>query len=343
MYPNNADLFALDANGNPIPNVPHFDLTSPTANQIRNLSNYIYSTNNYAPTKLNSHGLYLQDQITYKKWQVLLSLRREYYNDLLNFGTESEEEVTQSVWLPRAGLVYSLNNNVNLYGTYVAGYQPQSASAINDPLAGGPFDPLESNMIEFGAKTDWIEGRLGVSVAVYDLTQTGTLFPANDVNNPELLRQIGEEQSRGIEFDVTGRISSNWSIVASAAYIKATITESDEEAEIGRQKPNTPSATGNIWTKYVIDNGPLTGLGFGLGANFVSERFGSIVFDQNNVPTFPSYEIINAGLYYTADKFQIQVNLNNVFDQTHWVGGYDYIRAFPGSPRAVLTTVSYTF
>ena len=35
--------------------------------------------------------------------------------------------------------------------------------------------------------------------------------------------------------------------------------------------------------------------------------------------------------------------VNNIFDKTHWVGGYDFIRAFPGAPRNVMTTVSYTF
>ena len=41
--------------------------------------------------------------------------------------------------------------------------------------------------------------------------------------------------------------------------------------------------------------------------------------------------------------FQIQFNLNNILDKTYWVGGYDYLRLFPGAPRNWLTTVAYTF
>ncbi|NJO86873.1 MAG: TonB-dependent receptor, partial [Lewinella sp.] len=224
--------------------------------QIRNLSAYLYGTDLFPQSKLSSHGIYLQNQLQYGKWQLLLSLRREFFNDIVNFRLADEETVSQTAWLPRAGLVYTLNPNINLYGTYVQGYQPQTASVINDPNAGGPFAPLESQLLEIGAKTEWLEGRLGISLAIYNLTQTGTLFPANDPAFPDLLRQIGEERSRGFEFDLTGRLSANWSLVMSYAYTDAEITASNDVAEIGRQKPNAPAHTGNVWTKYVINKGP---------------------------------------------------------------------------------------
>ena len=146
----------------------------------------------------------------------------------------------------------------------------------------------------------------------------------------------------GVELDIAGKITDNWSIVASYSYNNAEITESEDESEIGRQKPNAPEHTGNIWTKYIFNEGALKGIGFGLGANFVTERFGSIV--RTDVPPlFPGYELVDAAVYYKVDKFQVQLNINNVFDQTHWVGGYDFIRAFPGAPRNVMTTISYTF
>jgi iron complex outermembrane receptor protein len=83
-------------------------------------------------------------------------------------------------------------------------------------------------------------------------------------------------------------------------------------------------------------------LGIGFGYNYVSDRFGSIVSsDQPDV--FPAYGIVDAALYYKLDKVQFQINVNNVFNDIHWVGGYDVLRAFPGAPRNILTTVSYTF
>ncbi|MEM1136693.1 MAG: TonB-dependent receptor, partial [Bacteroidota bacterium] len=341
--PENAEAFALDAEGNPIPNVPHFDLTDPFANRIRDMSDYIYNRNRVFPqSKLHSHGIYIQNQATLGKVQLLLGLRREYFVDVLNFKADNEDDVTQNAWIPRVGLVYTFSPNINFYGTWVKGYQPQTASVINDPNAGGPFDPLIGELFEVGAKSDWFEGRLSATLAIYHLTENGALYNANNIENPDLQVQIGEEVSQGVELDLAGSITDNWSIVASYAFNDAVITESDEVAEIDRQKPNAPRHTGNVWTKYIINRGSLKGIGFGFGANFVSERFGSLG-NVANPPVFPNYQVVDAALYYKLEKFQIQVNLNNVFNETHWVGGYDFIRAFPGAPRNVLTTVSYTF
>ncbi|TRX58410.1 TonB-dependent receptor [Fulvivirga sp. M361] len=340
--PDNATAYALDSDGNPVPNVPHFDLTDPTANRLRDMSDYIYQTNLFPQSRLRTHGIYLQNQITLGDLQLLLGLRQEYFYDELNYKTENEEFVTQSALIPRLGMVYSLSSRVNVYATYTEGYQPQTASIINDPNAGGPFDPLTSNLIEIGTKTNWFDGRLNATLAFYRLVQQGELYSANDPSNPDLQVQIGEEEAKGIELDIIGRITENWSVIASYSYNDAVITESDDESEVGRQKPNAPEHTGNIWTKYVIDQGMFKGIGIGLGANFVTERFGSIV-RTDNPPLFPGYELVDAAIYYQVDKFQIQVNVNNIFDKTHWVGGYDFIRAFPGAPRNVMTTVSYTF
>jgi hypothetical protein len=49
--------------------------------------------------------------------------------------------------------------------------------------------------------------------------------------------------------------------------------------------------------------------------------------------SFPAYSLLNAALYYQFEKFSVQVNVNNLTNKTHWVGGYDYLRLFPGAPR----------
>lgn len=183
--PANRELYALDADGNPIPVVPHFDLTDPYGNQLRDISKYIYSNRSFPQSSLYSHGVYVQEQMKIGKLRVLLGLRQEYYTDLLNYKTDSEEKVTQDALIPRVGVVYSLTPNINLYGTYVQGYQPQTATVINNPEAGGPFDPLTSELKEVGVKSDWFEGRLSATMAFYYLTEKGALYNANSPGNPD--------------------------------------------------------------------------------------------------------------------------------------------------------------
>ncbi|MFN4147782.1 MAG: TonB-dependent siderophore receptor, partial [Runella sp.] len=339
----NRTRYLLDANGNPVPNVPHIDLTNPDPYALRDMTKYFYTTRLFPQSFFSTQGFYVQDQIKWNRLHLLLGFRQDHFTDLVNYKTKDEAKVRQKAFIPRVGLVYSLNNHINAYATYVGGYQPQDATRINNPNAGGPFDPLVSSLIEGGFKSEWFDKRLNVNIAAYNLTQKGTLYNAGDTQNPDRLVQIGEEISKGIEIDVIGQIATNWNLVLNYAYNKATITQSRNEAEIGRQKPNAPLQQGNLWTKYVIGRGMFSGLGFGMGTNFQTTFLGSIVPAGQTPKEFPAYQLVNAAVYYRISKLQVQLNINNLANKTHWVGGYDYLRAFPGAPRTILATVAYTF
>lgn len=340
--PNNAANYILDSNGNPATNVAHFDLTSPIANGLQDMSKYIYNRVTYNQYLQESHGVYVQNQSEIGDFKLLLGLRQEYFKDYLDYNSPSEQQIEQKALLPRVGLVYTLNPSINFYGTWVQGYQPQDGASVINPDAGGPFDPLTSEMIELGAKTEWFQKRLSATLSFYQILEQGGLYNANDPNNPERLVQLGEEESKGIEFNLTGNILPNWSVVAGYAFNDAKITQADDESIIGRQKPNAPKNTANVWSKYIFEQGSFKGLGIGFGYNYVSDRFGSIVTSAQP-DIFQAYGIIDAAVYYKLDKVQFQVNVNNLTNQIHWVGGYDVLRAFPGAPRNIMTTVSYTF
>lgn len=341
----NKDLFLLDENGNPVPNVPHFNLETSDF-IIGNTSNYFTTSTTIAPTRYHAHGIYIQDQIKYNKFQLLLGLRQEFYSDYLNYNQKEEEKVEQRALIPRVGIVYSLTPKINLYGTYVEGFQPQGAGIVGDPqIYGGPFDPKTSNMFEVGMKSDWFNKRLTTNIAFYRIEQNNLLVNANGKNNPELLEQRGQELGKGIEIDIIGNILPNLSVTANYAINKTEVTESDNEVLIGRIKENAPRHQGGFWAKYIVDDGKLRGIGLAIGANFVTERNTNYdedyTLDQQLV--LPGYAVFDAALSYEVNKFKISMNVYNLLDKTHWVGGYSYTRLYPGSPRNYLTTVAYKF
>lgn len=321
----------------PVPNVAHFDLTAASPYALQDMSKYFYTRTNFDPTFNALHGLYVQDQISIGKFQALLGIRYERFTDKIDYLKTTEKNVTQEALIPRLGLVYNLNKHINLYATFAKGYNPQTASTIANPNAGGPFDPLYSELMELGAKSEWFDKKLAITTSVYRIQLRNVLYNAGVAGQPDLLRQIGKEEAKGFEFEVAGQINPNWNLITTYAYNDATIAESPVKTEVGRQKPNAPKHQGSVWTKYVVAKGALEGLGFGAGANFVTERNVSL----NATQTLPGYAIANLAVYYRVNKFQIQVNLNNVLNKTYWVGGYDYLRLFPGAPRNFLTTISY--
>lgn len=338
--PNNKSAYLLDSKGNPVPNVAHFDLANPSSSQqLKDMSKYFYAARPFDPSYYSLYGIYVQDHIKWGSFQALIGMRYDEYIDRENYKKDAEKKVKQHSFLPRFGLTYTMNQNVNLYGTYVKGYNPQTASSLSNPNAGGPFNPLESNMIEFGGKSSWFNEKLFVTVALFKIEQKNTLYSANDPLNTDLMRAVGKEESEGIEIDVNGNITRDWSISVAYSFNEANITDSPLTNEVGRQKPNTPKHQGNLWTRYNFTYGALKDFGIGFGSNFVTNRNLSISETQ----TIPCYTLFNAALYYNINKFKIQVNANNLANKTYWVGGYDYIRLFPGAPSNWLLTLGYSF
>ncbi|MFT4568407.1 MAG: iron complex outermembrane receptor protein [Saprospiraceae bacterium] len=319
-------------NGQPKPNIPHFDLENP-AYVIGFESNYILSSRELSPTRFYTNGIYIQDQIKWKNLQVLVGLRQEYYNDVTNYKNEDEVAVQQNKLLPRLGLVYSISKSINLYATGTQSFQPQNPSRL-DEASGGPFDPMTGQMFEVGAKGSFFKNRLSANLAVYNIDNKNIL-----IRDPQtgLFVQRGAERSRGFELDVNGRIGANLSITANYAHNKATIEEDDNEELIGLQKENAPLHAGGFFINYAFQE-KLDGLNFNFGADFVSERN---TFEQEL--QLPSYTIFDAGISYRMNKVKIALTFNNLFDKTHWTGGYSYVRLFPGAPRNYLLSIGYTF
>lgn len=335
--PANRDAYLIVDN-QPVPNVPHFDLVNPDYS-ISEISGYFNVSSAQAVTKYYVNGMYIQDQIGWGKFQALVAFRQEYYVDILNYETPDAEKVEQQAFIPRLGLVYTPIEPISFYATYAQGYQPQGAGTIGDPERfGGPFDPLTSTMYEGGAKAELVNKLLSINLAIYHIELNNILINANDPQNPDLLRQLGQQQSRGIEIDINGQVLPNLSITANFAINKTFITESADEEEIGDILPNAPRNQGGIWAKYSFTTPALRGIGVALGANYVSSRT-----TFSDILTLPSYVVADAALYYAVDRFKLSVNVNNIFDKTHWVGGYDFNRLFPGVPRNFLIGVGYTF
>jgi len=329
--------FILNANGNPVPNIPHFDLENPNY-KLAYANDYILGSSSIAEQKYTSIGYYIQDQIKWGKLQVLLGGRYNKFTEYLNYNTKDQKVVAYSKFIPRVGLVYSATDNINLYGTYTESFEPQSSRVIGEKT-NGPFDPLVANMVEVGVKAAFFNNKLEANLAVYTILQENELVtdPSDDLR----LLQLGETSAKGVELDVVGRVNANFSVIANYAFniSKFETTPADSDFKKGEIRPNAPKHQGGIFAKYKFINNALKGISLNAGTNFVSERNSA----NGSELKFPSYIVSDIGASYEVDKFVLRLTVNNVFDKTHWVGGYSYHRMFPGAPKNYLLSVGYTF
>ena len=330
----------------PTTNVPVFDLYDPIAgNAYKDISKYIWKQNTLNPYEEYSHGIYVQEQIDISIVKLLIGLRQEWFTETLNKETTKEISRQTSAFIPRVGLVVEASENINLYSTWVKGFQPQGANIQSDPdRYGGPFDYMKSELYEVGLKTEWFNKRLSATLAIFKITQENSLEQSPKAGKADWRVPVDEE-SNGFELDVAGQILPNFSVVANYAYTDARIVKLKEEGaikDLNVQRPSTPRHAANLWTKYIFENGSLKGLGAGIGVSYASERLGQ-VGRRATAASYPDYTLLNAVLYYKVKDVQLQLNVNNVLNRTYWISGYDNLRNFPGAPRNINASVIYRF
>lgn len=330
----------------PTTNVPVFDLYDPIAgNAYKDISKYIWKQNTLNPYEEYSHGVYVQEQIDISIVKLLIGLRQEWFTETLNKETTKEISRQTSAFIPRVGLVVEASENINLYSTWVKGFQPQGANIQSDPdRYGGPFDYMKSELYEVGLKTEWFNKRLSATLAVFKITQENSLEQSPKAGKADWRVPVDEE-SNGFELDVAGQILPNFSVVANYAYTDARIVKLKEEGaikDLNVQRPSTPRHAANLWTKYIFENGSLKGLGAGIGVSYASERLGQ-VGRRATAASYPDYTLLNTVLYYKVKDVQLQLNVNNVLNRTYWISGYDNLRNFPGAPRNINASVTYRF
>ena len=324
-------------------NVGNIDLANPVYHLNRDPETYVanWFSEPYAdhPLRRYSYGAYVQDRISLNRLALLLGLRHEWYHDRLVVEGDAFEHVRQTALIPRVGAVYGITDWSNLYVTYTLGFQPQSATIIQQPERyGGPFDPETSALVEAGAKNTLLGGRLLATVALYQITKQNVLVNANVPSEPDLLEQRGEVRSRGVELDVVGSVTPDLQVTANYALNEAKVTESDDPSEVGRINENAPRHQGGAWAKYTVRGGALAGVSFGAGVRFVSERN---TLEQGL--QLPAYTVFDASASYSVNQFVVTAYFDNLFDETYWVGGYNYGRIYPGAPRTFRIKVGYTF
>ncbi|WP_138500709.1 TonB-dependent siderophore receptor [Nostoc sp. PA-18-2419] len=303
------------------------------------LFNPVYGnvTENFLPdfnyeSRQQQLGFYLQDQIALAdNLKVLLGGRFDIVNaqfrDLLNQTSDFKQAEAFS---PRVGIVYQPIQPLSFYASYSRSFD-LGASAFGTGLP----EPERGTQYEIGVKAD-LTNRLAATLAFYDLTRTN--LPTSDPNDPRLTILVGEQRSRGIEFDISGEILPGWNIIGGYAYTDAIITE-DNNLPVGNQLTNVPKHALNLWTTYEIQSGSLKGLGFGLGAFYYGDRQADI----NNTVELPSYIRTDAAIYYKRDNYRAAINIRNLFDTDYFVSAQNLNRIIPGDPLTIQGTITWQF
>lgn len=309
--------------------IPPLDIFSPQYGSTpTGTQRTVYDVTN----RVQQVGLYAQNLISLTdNFKILLGGRFDIASrDFQNTVSEADEFGQYEVFSPQIGIVYQPIPPISLYANY-----NRSFNVATSAFTAVAPEPERGEQFEIGTKVDFTE-QLSATLAFYNLTRSN--LPTVDPQNPTQTIQVGEQRSRGVEFNLGGEILPGWNVISGYAYTDAEITE-DNSFQVGNRLDNVPEHAFNLWTIYEIQSGDFQGLGLGIGAFYTGERPG----DLRNIFELPGYTRIDASLFYRQENLRTALNVRNLFDINYFVSAQDRNRVFPGEPLTVFGSVAWQF
>jgi iron complex outermembrane recepter protein len=292
-------------------------------------------------TNGNSFGFFIQDQVDLVKNLKLLAGVR--YDTLSQTTTNipgvaiqpGSTSLTASALTPQLGLLYQFNKGLSAYGSYSQSFLPNSGTT----LSGAALEPQRGKGYEIGVKSDLIDGKLFATLAYFDISKQNVRL--TDPTNPLFSITSGEQNSRGIEFDITGEPVPGLKLVASYAYTDAKTSADLDPTLVGKKLFGVPEHAASFWATYELQQGQMKGLGFGAGLNFKGDRRG----DLENTFRLGSYLTADAAFFYKKDDWRFALNFKNITDAKYIESGFGLNTSANnfGDPFTVIGSVGVEF
>ncbi|WP_338766197.1 TonB-dependent siderophore receptor [Massilia sp. METH4] len=272
-------------------------------------------------------AVFAQDQVSLSdRWKLLAGLRwDEYSQSLENRVAKTFTQREQSAVTPRAGVTFLPNAWSSLYVSAGKSFRGNNGTDI----AGRAFDPQRSTSYEAGWKLNTPDGRLGATLAVYDITKTNVLT-ASDV--PGYSVAAGEIKSTGFEADVNGQLDRHWRVTGNFAWDDARVTK-DKTLAAGTRLANVPEYSAGL---LAIREDRLPGggrYGVGAGVNYAGERSGNNA-DTYSLPAYTTFKLV--GYWQINGRTRLSVDVHNLANRLYYVSSWGNLYVQPGAERSVV-------
>jgi iron complex outermembrane receptor protein len=260
---------------------------------------------------------------------------------------ETAEKFTTQI-----GATYAITEAVNLYASYGQTFEPQFGNEFvgfdseGNPI-GKPIDPQEGTSYEIGAKAE-LAADLFLSVAAFDIARTNISITDIDPDHPpDFQIPLGEQRSRGVELALQGRLLPQLSINLSAARLDS---EYQDGPLRGLQAANAPKFGFTVFGTYELLEGPMQGLGFGLG---VVHKRGNKGFDAQWTEAagrpitfdFGDFTEVDAQVFYEKGPWNLTLMVTNLLNDKYYSQTFEELwwSTNVNPPSTVRARVAYKF
>lgn len=288
----------------------------------------------------NRAGFFAQDQWEIsRRLQVLVGGRVERFtDDGRAAGLPLRSEI--SAVTGRLAAVYRILDSLSAFASVSNSFN-RAPSLAQTPLANGPHDPERGRQVEAGLKNVLSGGRVMLNASWFRIEKRDVLRldPAFGPNGDNFAAAfpIGRVRNQGLEFDLTGRVTGNLSVVVNYALLDSEIlADRFAPSAVGRALPNAARHSGGVFLRYDIAR---TGTGIHLGGEFRGRRY-----EPYAGFAAEGYGILDAGVFQKLGKrLELRLQLDNAFDRLYPTASLFAARAgnVPGAPRTATVALHF--
>ena len=300
-----------------------------------------------------AYGIYGQDLIQIAPfWKVLVGLRYDNMQGDYNaytiptatplgaLHTTSYQQKISAV-SKRFGLLFQPTDLQSYHFSYGTSFNTSGdAYSYNAQSANTP--PESSENIELGARFESASKQLTTRVAIFRSTKSNERNTDPDTAATRLLLS-GKRHAAGLEVDVTGRITREWEIYTSYAWMPIAVvdvaasTATTVGNRVGDRPGLSPRHSGTVWNTYQFTSK----FRMGAGINFRGKQSpADVTAPAWEAPAFVTGDLLAE--YYVTPDITVKVNVNNVTNKLYadslYRGHYT-----PGAGRMVYAGVGFKF
>ena len=290
---------------------------------------------------LDQAGVYVQDQLSWQNWELLVSGRYDWAEvRTTDFTDASSTKQNDNKFTWRTGLLYAFDSGLSPYISYSTSFEPNLQT--NRAPGVGPFDPSEGKQVEVGVKYQPDPNAL-ITLALYDLTQSNV---ATYNSAAGWFENSGKVRSKGVEAEAHATLFENLNLIASYTYTDAETVNTTVVGTEGKTPARIPTHMASAFTSYTLPDGALKSLTAGVGVRYIGTSYG----DAKNTFKVPAVDLYDAMVSYELGELnsslkgaQVQFNVNNIADTRYVASCASDSACFYGIGRTVTATVSYAW
>ena len=290
---------------------------------------------------LDQAGVYVQDQLSWQNWELLVSGRYDWAEvRTTDFTDASSTQQNDNKFTWRTGLLYAFDFGLSPYISYSTSFEPNLQT--NRAPGVGPFDPSEGKQVEVGVKYQPDPNAL-ITLALYDLTQSNV---ATYNSAAGWFENSGKVRSKGVEAEAHATLFENLNLIASYTYTDAETVNTTVVGTEGKTPARIPTHMASAFTSYTLPDGALKSLTAGVGVRYIGTSYG----DAKNPFKVPAVDLYDAMVSYELGELnsslkgaQVQFNVNNIADTRYVASCASDSACFYGIGRTVTATVSYAW